>query len=96
MREYTIDLTRATDFDGVVAAFNAGFCCHHGERWYGRSWDAFEDLLYTALGEEAQGPTARVRLRFRGWARCAGLSARDRDIIDGILAGIPQIETVRD
>jgi hypothetical protein len=94
MRDYMIDLTRATDFEGFVAAFNAGFCRHHGEHWHGRSWDAFEDLLYTALGEEAQWPIARVRLRFRGWAGSAGLNAQDRKIIGEIIARIPQIEMV--
>jgi hypothetical protein len=91
VREYRIDLTRAGDFAGVVDAFNAGFCRYWGGAWQGRSWDAFEDHLYSGLDAEGHW---RYRLVFECWDGCAGLDPRDRRIIQRTLAGIPQIEVV--
>jgi hypothetical protein len=96
MHEYVVDLRQAVDFEGFVAAFNAGVCARHGETWQGRSWDAFEDLLYSALGAEGDAATQRVRIRFVGWARCPGLATVTRDRVARILAAIPQIETLYD
>ncbi len=96
MREYTVDLRNVVDFEGFVAAFNVGVCGRHGETWRGRSWDAFEDLLYSALGAEGDASMKRLRLRFVAWERCTGLDSAARNRVVRILAAIPQIETLYD
>ncbi|MGL4423297.1 MAG: barstar family protein [Gemmataceae bacterium] len=87
MREFVLDLTNVSTFEGFVAAFNDGFCQHCGGHWHGRSWDAFHD--YLSWPQQQQ-----YRLVFEGWAGCRGLQGDDRRLVREILADNPHVEAI--
>jgi len=82
MREFTVQLSGVTTFEGFVSAFNEGFCKHFGGFWHGRSWDAFHD--YLSWPEENS-----FILSFVGWESCTGLSAEDRKTLNEIFESNP-------
>jgi hypothetical protein len=63
VREYVVDVTQATSWQDVIAAFNEGFIRHVGGEWSG-NLDAFNDYLWWP----DEHP---YRLVIRGWAACA-------------------------
>ena len=94
MKEYVVDVSRATSWADFIAAFNEGFIGLVGGEWHG-NLDAFNDYLWW--------PDERpYRLTVRGWQTCSGAVNRHKtwdqrpvmEVIAEIFRDNPQAEVL--
>jgi Barstar (barnase inhibitor) len=95
VREYVVDLSAVTSWEGFVAAFDGGFVRPVGGDGWGGNLDALNDYLWWP--EEHP-----YRLVLRGWVECAPVVTRRRtrdgrpvlEVIAEIFRENPQAEVV--